>query len=283
MGSKPSKTEEKKPKEEPAKTQAPKEEPKKATPPPTTATSQPSLSEVKIPFQQLPSKSKVLMRQLYEEESWTYTFLLADEDSKEAVIIDPVKETFERDCAIIDDLELKLKYALNTHVHADHITSAASLREKYGCKTAVGALGGAKPDLPLEHGMKIEFGKHHLECRYTPGHTDGCMTFVLDDQSMAFTGDALLIRGCGRTDFQAGSSEKLYDSIHQQIFTLPDSCLLYPGHDYKGRYVTSVGEEKKLNPRLTKDKAGFVELMANLGLPHPKKIKESVPANLELS
>ncbi|XP_070768099.1 persulfide dioxygenase ETHE1, mitochondrial isoform X2 [Enoplosus armatus] len=149
-----------------------------------------------------------------------------------------------------------------------------------GLKSAICKFSGASADILLSEGDKITFGKHHLTVRETPGHTDGCMVLVLGDQSMAFTGDALLIRGCGRTDFQQGSANKLYESVHKKIFTLPDQCLVYPAHDYLGQTVSTVGEERKFNPRLTKSLEEFVNIMNNLNLPRPAKIDISVPANL---
>lgn len=143
------------------------------------------------------------------------------------------------------------------------------------------AASKGEADLHVSEGDVISFGSRHLRVLATPGHTDGCLTFVLDDNSMAFTGDALLIRGCGRTDFQCGSAEMLYDNVVGKIFSLPESTLLYPGHDYAGRMVTSVAEERRFNPRLTKGKAAFVKIMAELGLPRPKLIDVAVPANMK--
>jgi sulfur dioxygenase len=226
----------------------------------------------------------MLFRQLFEPETSTYTYLLADEQSREAVLIDGVRETFERDTQLIDELGLKLTYALDTHVHADHVTSAGMLRERYGLKTCVSAQGGAPcADVLLNNGDTIRFGRFVLEARTTPGHTNGCITYVEASERLAFTGDALLIRGCGRTDFQQGDSHKLYRSVHDQIFSLPDDTRIYPGHDYKGRTMSTVGEEKAHNPRLRTSisEDGFVEIMAGLKLAYPKKIDEAVPANLK--
>lgn len=225
----------------------------------------------------------MIFRQLFDPQSSTYTYLLADESSREAVLIDPVFEQARRDSALIDELGLKLLWTLETHVHADHVTGAWLLREKFGSGIAVAAAGGTQgADRLLAAGDRIVFGKRCLDVRATPGHTDGCLTYVLDDCSAAFTGDALLIRGCGRTDFQQGSADTLYRSIHEQVFTLPDACLLYPGHDYRGLTVTSVGEEKLYNPRLGGQilREDFVGYMTNLGLPHPKQMDVAVPANL---
>ncbi|KAM6967820.1 persulfide dioxygenase ETHE1, mitochondrial [Aplochiton taeniatus] len=223
----------------------------------------------------------LFFRQLFESESSTYTYLLADTKSKEAILIDPVLETVDRDLKLIDELGLSLKLAVNTHCHADHITGTGLLKQRvFGLKSAISRHSGAAADVQLSDGDKLTFGKHYLVVRETPGHTDGCVTYVTGDQSMAFTGDTLLIRGCGRTDFQQGSSETLYQSVHEKIFTLPEQCLIYPAHDYKGQTVSTVGEEKKFNPRLTKSLEEFVDIMKNLNLKKPAKIDIAVPANL---
>ncbi|XP_034410034.1 persulfide dioxygenase ETHE1, mitochondrial [Cyclopterus lumpus] len=223
----------------------------------------------------------LLFRQLFELETSTYTYLLADAETKEAILIDPVLETIDRDLKLIHELGLNLKVAVNTHCHADHITSTGLMKKRLvGLRSAISKFSGASADILLSEGDKITFGKHYLTVRETPGHTDGCVALVSGDQSVAFTGDALLIRGCGRTDFQQGCPEKLYKSVHQKIFTLPDQCLVYPAHDYLGQTVTTVGEERKFNPRLTKSLEEFVKIMNNLNLPKPKKIDTSVPANL---
>lgn len=223
----------------------------------------------------------LLFRQLFELESSTYTYLLADTQTKEAVIIDPVLETIDRDLKLIHELGLNLKVAVNTHCHADHITSTGLMKKRLaGLKSAISKHSGASADIYLSEGDKITFGKHHLAVRETPGHTDGCVSLVSEDQSMVFTGDALLIRGCGRTDFQQGCAKRLYNSIHKKIFTLPEQCLVYPAHDYLGQTASTVGEERKFNPRLTKNLDEFVKIMDNLNLPKPKKIDIAVPANL---
>ncbi|XP_077312831.1 persulfide dioxygenase ETHE1, mitochondrial [Lithobates pipiens] len=224
----------------------------------------------------------LIFRQLFEPISCTYTYLLADEASKEAVLIDPVRETANRDSKLIKDLGLKMIYAANTHCHADHVTGTGALKKLLpGCKSVISKDSGALADLHIQEGDVIKFGNFFLEARSTPGHTDGCLTYVLNDKSMAFTGDALLIRGCGRTDFQQGSPNVLYHSVHAKIFSLPDSCFLYPAHDYTGQTVTTVAEEKRLNPRLTKNEAEFVKIMNNLNLPRPAQIDVAVPANLK--
>jgi sulfur dioxygenase len=225
----------------------------------------------------------MIFRQLFDPQSSTYTYLLADAGSREALLIDPVFEQARRDAALIDELGLKLKWTLETHVHADHVTGAWLLREKLGSRIALSKASGADgADKYLENGERVSFGKKHLEARATPGHTSGCMTYVLDDRSMAFTGDALLIRGCGRTDFQQGDARTLFRSVRTQIFSLPEDCLIYPGHDYRGLTQTSVGEEKLYNPRLAESvgEGDFVGYMTHLGLPHPKQMDVAVPANM---
>jgi sulfur dioxygenase len=226
----------------------------------------------------------VIFRQLFDPQSSTYTYLLADPASREAVLIDPVFEQTRRDAALIDELGLKLTWTLDTHVHADHVTGAWLLRDKLGSRIAVSKTGGAAgADRFLQDGDQVQFGTRNVKTLATPGHTSGCMTYVLDDQSMAFTGDALLIRGCGRTDFQEGDARTLFRSVRERIFSLPERCLVYPGHDYRGLSVTSVGEEKLFNPRLAESigEDDFVGYMTHLGLAHPKQMEAAVPANLK--
>jgi len=226
----------------------------------------------------------VIFRQLFDQQSSTYTYLLADPAARAAVLIDPVFEQARRDAALVSELGLKLAWTLETHVHADHITGAWLLREKLGSRIAVSRAGGAEgADRQLENNEWIELGKRKIQAFATPGHTSGCMTYVLDDRSMAFTGDALLIRGCGRTDLQQGDARTLFRSVRGRIFSLPDQCLLYPGHDYRGLTQTSVGEEKLYNPRLAESigEGDFVGYMEHLGLAHPKQMALAVPANLK--
>eukprot|EP00163_Fabomonas_tropica_P010253 TRINITY_DN20331_c0_g1_i1.p1 TRINITY_DN20331_c0_g1~~TRINITY_DN20331_c0_g1_i1.p1 ORF type:complete len:254 (+),score=81.38 TRINITY_DN20331_c0_g1_i1:84-764(+) len=222
----------------------------------------------------------MIFRQLFEKESSTYTYLLGDEESRECILIDPVDLTVDRDIQFVNELGLKLVYAINTHCHADHITGTGLLKQKTGCKSMISAASTAKADVALKEGDKVQFGKRYVEVLATPGHTNGCLTYVTDDKKMAFTGDTLLIRGCGRTDFQEGDSAAMYNNIHQKIFTLPDDCAIYPAHDYKGRTSSTVAEEKKYNPRLTKTKDEFIKLMSELGLPKPAKIDTALPANM---
>jgi glyoxylase-like metal-dependent hydrolase (beta-lactamase superfamily II)/rhodanese-related sulfurtransferase len=226
----------------------------------------------------------MIFRQLFEPQSSTYTYLLADEATRDAIMIDPVFETARRDAALIEELDLRLLTTLETHVHADHITGAWLLKARLGSKIALSKdSGAAGADVNLGPGDRVPFGKRHVEARATPGHTNGCMTYVLDDKSAAFTGDALLIRGCGRTDFQQGSAHRLFHSVREQIFTLPAACLIYPGHDYAGSTVSSVAEETAHNPRLGAHirEDDFCGYMDNLGLAHPKKMDIAVPANLK--
>ena len=226
----------------------------------------------------------MLFRQLFDPQSGTYSYLLADDSSREAVLIDPVYEQVRRDAALVAELGLSLVCTLDTHVHADHVTGAWALRARTGSGIAISAASGAEgADRRLSDGDGVRFGGRFLSVRATPGHTTGCLTYVLDGEQMAFTGDCLLIRGCGRTDFQGGDAGSLYRSVHARIFTLPGDCLLYPGHDYRGLTVTSVAEEKAFNPRLGGElsQGDFVGFMANLGLAHPKQIDVAVPANLQ--
>ncbi|KAK3165019.1 hypothetical protein QOZ80_1AG0027890 [Eleusine coracana subsp. coracana] len=232
---------------------------------------------------------RLLFRQLFEKESSTYTYLLADvaDPDKPAVLIDPVDRTVDRDLNLIKELGLKLVYAMNTHVHADHVTGTGLIKTKLpGVKSVISKASGAIADHFVDHGDKIYFGNLFLEVRATPGHTAGCVTYVTGDTDgqpsprMAFTGDALIIRACGRTDFQGGSSDQLYQSVHSQIFTLPKDTLLYPAHDYKGFTVSTVKEEIAYNARLSKDKEAFKSIMENLNLPYPKMMDVAVPANL---
>jgi sulfur dioxygenase len=225
----------------------------------------------------------LVFRQLFDPPSSTYTYLLADSRSTEAVLIDPVFEQARRDAALIAELGLTLRWTLETHTHADHVTGAWLLKHLCAARIAVPAAGGATgADRTLSDGDRVEFGARHLAVRATPGHTDGCLSFVLDDESMAFTGDCLLVRGCGRTDFQQGDPRRLYRSVRMQLFSLPQDCLLYPAHDYRGLTVTSVREERAFNPRLGGDigEEDFAGYMRNLNLPHPKQIDVAVPANL---
>jgi len=226
----------------------------------------------------------VIFRQFIDPETSTHTYLIADEPSREAVLVDPVLEQFDRDRTLLGELDLTLRYTLETHVHADHITAAGLFRRELGSEVAVSAAAGViGADVEFGDGDIVRFGSMILEVCSTPGHTAGCVTYVCREQGMAFTGDALLIRGCGRTDFQQGDAAALFDSVRNRIFALSDQTILFPGHDYKGRMMTTVGEEKRFNPRLRLDisEADFVTIMDQLDLAYPSKIDAAVPANLE--
>lgn len=226
-------------------------------------------------------RREMIFRQLLDSETSTYTYLLAN--AGEAVLIDCVFEQHLRDLALIRELDLDLRLTLETHVHADHVTGAWQMKQAVGSEIGLAAAAGAEcGDRLLSHGDVVNVGTLAIEVRATPGHTDSCITYVLPERGMAFTGDALLIRGAGRTDFQQGSAETLFRSVHEQIFTLPEAFLLYPAHDYSGRTVTTVGEERAYNPRLGDGvrEEDFVGYMENLGLPHPAKMDRAVPANL---
>jgi glyoxylase-like metal-dependent hydrolase (beta-lactamase superfamily II) len=215
----------------------------------------------------------MIFRQLFDPETATYTYLLADEKSREAVL----------DSTLLRELDLELVYTLETHVHADHVTAGGRLREALGSKVGVGAHASVEnADRALGDGESVDFGACRLETRHTPGHTDGCVTFVCHEDGFALTGDALLVRGCGRTDFQQGDARTLFRSVRDRILSLPDETLLYPGHDYRGRTVTTVTEEKRFNPRLglARSEAEFVEIMAGLKLAYPRRMDRAVPANL---
>lgn len=227
----------------------------------------------------------LILRQLFDAASSTYTYLLGDPATRKAVLIDSVFEQHLRDRALIEELGLTLVASLDTHCHADHVTGSWLMQQATGCRIGISShYGTAVPeaDQLLEHGDRVEFGHRHLEVRATPGHTDGCLTFVTDNRLRAFTGDCLLIRAAGRCDFQQGNAHRMFHSITEQIFSLPDDCLIYPCHDYNGRTVTSVAEEKAHNPRIggQADEQDFVGFMQNMNLPHPKQIAVAVPANL---
>ena len=224
----------------------------------------------------------LIFRQFFEHESSTYTYLLADSITRQALLIDSVKETMDRDLQFINELNLSLKYLVETHIHADHITSSGPLREKTNAKIVAGrATQLETADILLGDGESIQIGSESLKAIATPGHTDGCTSYYL--APYIFTGDALMIRGCGRTDFQQGSSEILFQSVREKLFSLPEETLVCPGHDYKGRTQSSIKEEKEYNPRLKMENSlgEFQKIMSELKLAPPKKIDEAVPANLK--
>ncbi len=223
----------------------------------------------------------ITFRQLFDPASSTYTYLVASDG--QALLIDPVFEQASRDQALLRELGLTLLATLETHVHADHVTGAWLHRHRNGSQVVLSSAAGATgADRLLAPGDVVAFGSRHLQARATPGHTAGCMSYVLDDASMVFTGDTLLIRGCGRTDFQGGSAALLFRSVQEQLFTLPNDCLVFPGHDYRGLAASSVAEERRVNPRLGGDanETDFIGYMSHLGLPHPKQMDVAVPANL---
>ena len=227
----------------------------------------------------------MIFRQLFEPESSTYTYVLGCEATRRAVLIDPVIESVDRDLAALRDLGLSLEATLDTHVHADHVTSACRLRDLTGSKIANPALDALPcTDIGLVEGVPFRVGGIVLHPLYTPGHTDSHHCYYLPaegDAARVFTGDALLIDGCGRTDFQNGDAAALYRSVTQKLFTLPGDTLVYPAHDYQHRFVSTIAQERARNPRLGSGRTEpeFVALMAALDLPYPRKIDVALPAN----
>jgi sulfur dioxygenase len=246
----------------------------------------------------------MLFRQLFDPDSSTYTYLLADPVTRAAVLIDPVLEQVNRDLKLLDELDLILQYCLETHIHADHVTGTAKLSTSFGrslftthihadhvtgtaklreltqCQSIVPANAQAAcADRFIQSGEVLQLGTIAITAIATPGHTDSHMAYLVNETHV-FTGDALLIRGCGRTDFQSGDPGQLYDAVTGKLFTLPDEMLVYPAHDYKGMTVSTIGEEKRFNPRFVgREREQFIELMNNLKLPDPKRMMEAVPAN----
>ncbi|TGL55843.1 MBL fold metallo-hydrolase [Leptospira kemamanensis] len=224
--------------------------------------------------------TEIEIKPLYDTESGTWTYLLLDIRSKKAVLIDPVLEKLDRDLTYITGMGYELKATIETHMHADHITAAGELRDKTGCDSYAPELSGATcANHFLKEGDQIQIGNLVLKTIHTPGHTP-CSISLLLNGKYVFTGDALFVRGCGRTDFQGGNTEALYNSITNQLFQLPDDTIVFPGHDYKGFVYSTIGEEKKWNQRIAnKTLEEFKSIMDNLNLPEPKKIHEAVPAN----
>ncbi|WP_375744543.1 MBL fold metallo-hydrolase [Corallococcus interemptor] len=220
----------------------------------------------------------MIFRQLFDPESSTYTYLLGDEATRQAVLIDPVLEQVDRDLKLVGELGLTLTHVFDTHVHADHVTASGVLRERTQA-TVVGGVGGAAcANVQARHGDEVRVGQLVFKVLATPGHTDDSLSYLLGDR--VFTGDALLVRGNGRTDFQNGNASQLYDSLTRVLFSLPDDTLVYPAHDYHGHMATSIAEEKRHNPRVAgKSREEFIHIMENLHLPKPKKIDIAVPAN----
>lgn len=226
----------------------------------------------------------MIFRQLFEPDSSTYTYLVSCPETGETALIDPVLDTVERDLEVLRELGLRLTYTLDTHIHADHLTGARRLKALVGSRIGAPAMIDlACADVGLREGETFRIGRIALHPLYTPGHTDHHHAFLIDDGThrMLFTGDALLIDGCGRTDFQSGDATALYRSIREKFFTLPGETLVYPAHDYNGRRVSSIAQEKDRNPRVGRGKTleEFLDIMANLKLPYPRKIDFAVPGN----
>lgn len=220
----------------------------------------------------------MILRQLFDRDSSTYTYLVADPESRQAALIDTVKEQIDRDLQLIAELDLKLTYVLDTHVHADHVTAAGEIVERTEAQSVAGVDGAVCALRHVSHGDALPLGKLEIQVLGTPGHTDDSLSYLVGDA--VFTGDALLIRGCGRTDFQNGDAATLYESITGVLFNLPADTRVFPGHDYRGHTQSSVGEERANNPRLAnRTKEQFIELMNNLQLVKPARIDEAVRAN----
>ena len=222
------------------------------------------------------------VRQLFDSESSTYTYIVYDDIALEGVVIDPVFTQAQRDLQLIQDLGLDIKYVCETHIHADHITSCGKLAEHLKAEVVISQNANIENPLIAANANSLQFGSQSLDIIHTPGHTPTCICFYA--QGYVFTGDTLLIRKCGRTDFQGGSSAELFKSVHERLFALPDDTTVYPGHDYTGQTSSTIGEEKKYNKRLNLSisQAQFVGIMESLNLPYPKRMDEAVPANLKL-
>jgi sulfur dioxygenase len=224
----------------------------------------------------------MILRQLFDSESFTYTYILGDEKTREAAIIDSVREQSDRDLQLLRELNLNLKFILETHIHADHVTGASLLRDKTGAKVGVSQAAGVScADFAVEQDTLLKLGSLSILCISTPGHTNTCTSFYVQESGWVFTGDTLLVRDLGRTDFQEGSNEKMFESVTGKLLALPSDTLIYPAHDYKGNHVSSVGEEKAFNLKVGGGKtfAEFAKLMAAMKLAQPRKILIAVPAN----
>jgi glyoxylase-like metal-dependent hydrolase (beta-lactamase superfamily II) len=226
----------------------------------------------------------MIFKQLFEPDSSTYTYLISCPETGQTALIDPVLDTVDRDMALLQDMGLTLDYTIDTHVHADHLTGAKRLRELSGSQVVYPAMVDAScVDIGLREGEPFQVGNISVHPLFTPGHTDHHHAYLIDNgtQRMLFSGDALLIEACGRTDFQSGDAHTLYRSIHEKFFTLPDETLVYPCHDYEGRFITTIAQEKQRNPRLGNNKSEeeFVRIMQEMDLPYPRKIDFAVPGN----
>jgi glyoxylase-like metal-dependent hydrolase (beta-lactamase superfamily II) len=221
----------------------------------------------------------MIFRQLYDHESSTYTYLLAERMGGEALLIDPVKSNVKQYIKLVNELDLQLVMAVDTHIHADHVTGLGDLRQSTGCASAMGEMTKADcVSLHFKEGEKLRVDNLHLDIHYTPGHTDDSYSFALPDR--VFTGDTLLIRGTGRTDFQNGDPAAQYDSLFNKLLKLSEQTLVYPAHDYHGMTVSTIWEEKHHNPRLqVSNKQAYVELMNSLKLDNPRMMDIAVPAN----
>ena len=224
----------------------------------------------------------MIFRQLFDNKSSTYTYLIASSNGREALIIDPVEENVAEYVKLLEELNLKLVKVIDTHIHADHITGASKLKNKTNCTTIMGENSPAETvDLKLKDGEIIKVDQLEIKALYTPGHTSDSYSFLMNNY--LFSGDTLLINGTGRTDFQNGSSEDAYHSLFDKLLKLPEETLLYPGHDYNGKKVSTIGDEKKFNPRLQVDSINqYIEIMSNLNLSKPKMIEINVSRNLML-
>lgn len=224
----------------------------------------------------------MIFRQLHEPLSNTYTYLIGDEETRRAALVDPVLTTWQRDLREVRALGLELAYTVETHVHADHITAARRLKREAGSRIVYPAADRMEcVDEWMEEGKPLRLGGVRIDGLFTPGHTDDHFAYLVDGRVLS--GDALLIDGCGRTDFQNGDSDTLYRSVREKLFTLPDATLVYPGHDYQGRRVSSIAQERQRNPRLGGERSmeEFRRIMAELKLPYPKFIDFAVPGNRE--
>lgn len=222
------------------------------------------------------------IRQLFDYDTWTYTYLIWDESTKQAAIIDSVAEQVERDLQHIEELGLSLKYALETHIHADHITAAGPIRQRTGAQIVIHKNSGSEcADILAEEGDVFSLGEQPIKVLHTPGHTNNDITYLID--GAAFTGDTLMVRDCGRTDFQLGSNKNMYHSLTEKLFKLPEDTMVFPAHDYKGFSQSTIGEEKQFNNRVGQNKSyqDFSTIMDNMNLPNPKRIDIAVPGNMQ--